>query len=230
MKPTAPSTAAPPAEATMPNLVPIVRELPADLETPVSVYLKLPGRGPSFLLESITGGEQVARYSFIGVNPGRAYVCRDRAVERHTAINGSQPDLVDTMPGRPGPAPRPRAELRQLRARPKRPACPRFSGGLVGYLGYDVVRFFEPRLRLCLTPPARRHLPAGRHARRVRPCLRPPAADRQRPCQTRTATTTPPGDDAASAGSTSCRRPSRRRCPPRTPASSPTAARTSPPT
>ena len=49
-----------------------VRELPADLETPLSVYLKLAGEGPSFLLESVTGGEHVARYSFIGVHPSQA--------------------------------------------------------------------------------------------------------------------------------------------------------------
>ncbi len=60
-----------------------MRELPADLETPVSVYLKLAGHGPSFLLESVTGGEQVARYSFIGVNPRQAFVLRGRTVERH---------------------------------------------------------------------------------------------------------------------------------------------------
>ncbi|MCA9936852.1 MAG: hypothetical protein KC415_23115, partial [Anaerolineales bacterium] len=61
----------------VPNLIPIIRELPADLETPVSVYLKLAGSGPSFLLESITGGEQVARYSFIGVQPSKAYVLQE---------------------------------------------------------------------------------------------------------------------------------------------------------
>ncbi|MGE5601673.1 MAG: anthranilate synthase component I [Nitrososphaerales archaeon] len=134
----------------MPNLVPIVRELPADLETPVSVYLKLRGRGPSFLLESITGGEQVARYSFIGVDPGRAYVCRDRQIERHT--NGLHPgpaiqtlaqgqDLLHVLG----------AELAQYELA-ETPGLPRFSGGLVGYLGYDVVRFFEPRLRLAPHP------------------------------------------------------------------------------
>ncbi|HEY4721332.1 MAG TPA: hypothetical protein VII92_05770, partial [Anaerolineae bacterium] len=52
------------------NLVPIYRELPADLDTPVSVYLKLAGQGASFLLESVEGGEQVGRYSFIGIEPG----------------------------------------------------------------------------------------------------------------------------------------------------------------
>ncbi|HEX7974388.1 MAG TPA: hypothetical protein VF498_08270, partial [Anaerolineales bacterium] len=66
------------------NLIPVVRELPADLETPVSVYLKLAGQGPSFLLESVTGGEQVARYSFIGVDSSQAYVLRDGRIERHS--------------------------------------------------------------------------------------------------------------------------------------------------
>lgn len=51
------------------NLIPIYRDLPADMETPVSVYLKLQDEGPSFLLESVSGGEHVARYSFIGVRP-----------------------------------------------------------------------------------------------------------------------------------------------------------------
>jgi len=63
----------------------LVRELLADLETPLSVYLKLAGDGPSFLLESVSGGEQVARYSFIGVRPRKAYILRDRTWEVHFA-------------------------------------------------------------------------------------------------------------------------------------------------
>ena len=51
------------------NLAPVYQELPADLETPVSVYLKLRNGGPSFLLESVERGEQLGRYSFIGVHP-----------------------------------------------------------------------------------------------------------------------------------------------------------------
>ena len=51
------------------NLIPVYRELPADLETPVAVFLKLRNGGPSFLLESVEKGEQVGRYSFIGVHP-----------------------------------------------------------------------------------------------------------------------------------------------------------------
>jgi anthranilate synthase component I len=134
----------------MPNLVPIVRELPADLETPVSVYLKLRGRGPSFLLESITGGEQVARYSFIGIDPSRAYVCRDREIERHANAPDASPTVQALAQGQDllhvlG------AELAQYEVA-ETPGLPRFSGGLVGYLGYDVVRFFEPHLQLAPHP------------------------------------------------------------------------------
>jgi anthranilate synthase component 1 len=127
----------------MPNLIPVVRELPADLETPVSIYLKLAGHGSSFLLESVTGGEHVARYSFIGVDPSRAFVFRDRTVERWT--NG-QAESETLLPGRDllhALA----AELCQIEPGDA-PGLPRFSGGLVGYLAYDVVRFFEPTLPL----------------------------------------------------------------------------------
>lgn len=119
----------------------VVRELPADLETPVSVYLKLAGDSPSFLLESVTGGERLARYSFIGVNPSRAYVLRAGKFETHTSQGiefqdaGSNPfDLL-------------RAEMAGRSFAPV-PGLPRFNGGLVGYLGYEMVRYFEPAVRL----------------------------------------------------------------------------------
>ena len=126
-----------------PNLIPVVRELPADLETPISAYLKLAGSGPSFLLESVTGGEQVARYSFIGVDASEAYVIRGRTVERHTAdgtattVFSNDADLLDAL----------RDELSQYQPDPVH-GLPRFNGGLVGYLGYDTVRYFEPTLQL----------------------------------------------------------------------------------
>lgn len=123
------------------NLVPIYRELPADLDTPVSVYLKLAGQGASFLLESVEGGEQVGRYSFIGIEPNAALSFSGRRVTRrsngHTAtfnvpvgkdpLNVLQDELARFVP----------VALADL---------PRFVGGLVGYLGYDVIRFFEPKL------------------------------------------------------------------------------------
>jgi len=59
----------------------IIREISADLETPVSLYLKLRGDGASFLLESVEGGERIARYSFIGVHPRVEYILRDGQIE-----------------------------------------------------------------------------------------------------------------------------------------------------
>jgi anthranilate synthase component 1 len=126
-----------------PNLIPVVRELPADLETPVSIYLRLAGQRPSFMLESVTGGEHVARYSFIGVNPSQAFVLRGRTAARHT------PAGVTHEVAAPGANP-----LASLRAELNRqtpqivPGLPRFVGGLVGYLGYETMRFFEPVLKL----------------------------------------------------------------------------------
>jgi anthranilate synthase component 1 len=123
---------------TKPNLLPVVRELPADLETPVSVYLKLAGQGPTFLLESVSGGERVARYSFIGVNPSRAYVLRDGRLECHTADGIHSTPVAGTDP---------LAQLRQVLAEYKpveTAGLPRFFGGLVGYMGYDLARYFEP--------------------------------------------------------------------------------------
>ena len=119
----------------------VVRELPADLETPVSVYLKLAGQGASFLLESVTGGEQLARYSFIGANLQQAYVLRQGRLEHHR--NGQATDL----PARPGEGPL--ETLRRILEPAAIPAglgLPRFTGGLVGYLGYDTSHYFEPNV------------------------------------------------------------------------------------
>jgi anthranilate synthase component 1 len=133
-----------------PNLIPIVRKLPADLETPISVYLKLAGAGPSFLLESVTGGEQVARYSFIGVDSSQTYVLRGRSLESHSPQGASTAMLPDGA----SPLDALRSELTQYRPQPTH-GLPRFNGGLVGYLGYDTVRYFEPTLSL----PPHPHLP-----------------------------------------------------------------------
>jgi len=125
------------------NLIPIVRELSADLDSPITAYLKLAGHGPSFLLESVTGGEQVARYSFIGVDPSEAFVLHGQAFERHTAVGVSQipiPEGLDALD-----------VLRQELARfvpAKVRDLPRFAGGLVGYLGYETAGGFEPTLDL----------------------------------------------------------------------------------
>ncbi|HEY4689876.1 MAG TPA: anthranilate synthase component I [Anaerolineae bacterium] len=136
------------------TLTPIVRELPTDLETPVSVYLKLCdpiGNSPSFLLESVEGGERLARYSFIGVDPAAVLIFRGgefaRISEGETVTLPLPPeaDPLDVL----------RAELGRFSVETIE-GLPRFVGGLVGYIGYDTVRFFEPKLEASLQhlPPA----------------------------------------------------------------------------
>ncbi len=121
----------------------LIRELPADLETPLSVYIKLRGDEPSFLLESISGGEQVARYSFIGVRPSKAYVLQNNTWHIHYADGEISRPLDE--------AENPLSILRQALGIDEPfivPGLPRLVGGLVGYLSYDAVRFFEPSVTL----------------------------------------------------------------------------------
>ena len=118
----------------------IIREISADLETPVSLYLKLRGDGASFLLESVEGGERIARYSFIGVQPRAEYILRDGQVEikENNQTRTVQLDHAD-------PTMFLQNEMSRFPA-VRLPNAPRFTGGLVGYLGYESVRFFEPTL------------------------------------------------------------------------------------
>ncbi|HSL46731.1 MAG TPA: anthranilate synthase component I [Anaerolineales bacterium] len=118
----------------------IIREINADLETPVSLYLKLRGDGASFLLESVEGGERIARYSFIGVQPRAEYILRDGQVE--VKENGERRviELHDD------PTRFLQDEMSRFPAE-RLPNAPRFTGGLVGYLGYESVRYFEPTLK-----------------------------------------------------------------------------------
>jgi anthranilate synthase component 1 len=124
-------------------LVPVYRELSADLETPVSVYLKLHGRGPSFLLESVERAEQVGRYSFLGFNPRRQIIVRGHEA---TILNSGQAEMHRLEAGE-DPLHVVASEL--ARYQPVAPLhevaqdLPCFLGGAVGYWGYDLVRFFE---------------------------------------------------------------------------------------
>ncbi len=121
------------------DLVPVYRTLLADLETPVSVYLKLARPGnPSFLLESVEGGEQVGRYSFLGVDAQALIAVQDNILTLR------RDDRVITRPLAPGEDPLHAIEAEMGRFRPvKVEGLPRFVGGAVGYLSYDVVRYFE---------------------------------------------------------------------------------------
>ncbi len=124
-------------------VAPIWREVPADLETPVSAYLKL-ARGPySYLLESVEGGERLARYSFVGVDPYLALTLRGQQAELHwlagaRAGQRERQHCLDPL------------ELvrRELERRPHEPSPggPRFIGGAVGYLAYEIAARFEPRV------------------------------------------------------------------------------------
>ncbi|MEK7217023.1 MAG: hypothetical protein AAB289_15675, partial [Chloroflexota bacterium] len=110
------------------NLVPVYREISADLETPVSAYLKVT-RGPySFLLESVEGGERWGRYSFIGTQPYKV-LRGPKAGDRR----GVDPLLAVER------------ELARFQPAPV-PGLPRFLGGAVGYLAWETVRYFEPRV------------------------------------------------------------------------------------
>ncbi len=116
------------------NLIPVYKEILGDTETPVSAFFKL-DKKPSFLLESVSGGEKWARYSFLGIDPAMTITCYGKKIEikdaggiRHSeaadpleavkeVLSGFQPVAVEGLP--------------------------RFSGGFVGYIGYDVVKSFE---------------------------------------------------------------------------------------
>jgi anthranilate synthase component I len=121
------------------NRIPVACELLADLETPLSLYLKLcQGLPLSFLLESVIGGERFGRYSFIGL-PARILLrAKGRACE--VVTDG---EVVERFEGNPLDF------IAQFQERLKPavpPGLPRFCGGLAGYFGYDTVRAIEPRL------------------------------------------------------------------------------------
>jgi anthranilate synthase component I len=129
------------------NRVPLLVDCLADLETPLSLYLKLTEpdkRRYTFLLESVVGGERFGRYSFIGL-PARTVVrAREDRIE---VLRDDQ--VVETTTENPFEF------LRRFQQRYKaalRPGLPRFCGGLAGYFGYDMVRFIEPRLGKCTKP------------------------------------------------------------------------------
>ncbi len=123
------------------NLIPVYREVLGDLETPVSAYFKLVDKTRySFLLESVEGEEKVARYSFLARDPEFALESRGNTITIHK-FNGPVPQTerhtIRTTPF---------DFIRQIMSKYKFvpvPGLPRFCGGLVGYIGYDVVRFFE---------------------------------------------------------------------------------------
>lgn len=120
--------------------VPVYREVFADMETPVSVYLKLTSGAtrPGFMLESVEGGMHVARYSFIGADAAALVTLRDGALD----IQG---ELPDAFTGYDDPLDAIASLIAPFRTEIN-PALPRFTGGAVGFLSYDAVRAFESRV------------------------------------------------------------------------------------
>ena len=119
--------------------IPLVLETFADLDTPLSVYLKLANRPWSYLLESVQGGERFGRYSFIGLPADTRFEVRGHQCSeyRHNQLI-QQSEHKDPL-----------EFVRSCQARFKaalRPGLPRFCGGLVGFFGYDTVRYIERRL------------------------------------------------------------------------------------
>jgi anthranilate synthase component I len=116
------------------NFIPVSCEILADLETPVSAYLKVVGTKPGFLLESAEGGERFGRYSFLGTDPSAIIRTKGNRIEIES---GTAKEVKEE-----NPFPFLRKYLSGVKAAAD-PTLPRFSGGLVGYFSYDVVRFFE---------------------------------------------------------------------------------------
>jgi anthranilate synthase component I len=131
------------------NLIPVTRTLLADFETPLSAYRKIRGQGESFLLESVEGGEHLGRYSFVGCNPravirqwgSRVEVLENGRITQQFSIArdrfGSDPQCVrdglDVV------------EQVLSKFRPVAPpGLPRFTGGAVGYIGYEFIHDVEP--------------------------------------------------------------------------------------
>jgi anthranilate synthase component 1 len=124
--------------STQGNVVPVCTDLMADFETPVSAYAKLKEAGPAYLLESVEGGETLSRYSFIGCRPRKIFACG--------------PDTTEIRePGQPvRRIPTPQDPLTLLAAEMKGyhpvtlPGLPRFTGGAVGFVGYEYITRIEP--------------------------------------------------------------------------------------
>ncbi|MFA5156389.1 MAG: anthranilate synthase component I [Candidatus Omnitrophota bacterium] len=120
------------------NVIPVYKEVNADLDTPVSAFLKIDKGDYAFLLESVEGQEKIAHYSFLGANPSLVFKSKGRNIEIDYPQRGSIKRFVTNTD--------PLEEVRKI-MRDFRPVhikgLPRFYGGMVGYIGYDTVRFFE---------------------------------------------------------------------------------------
>src|SRR6266496_2164166 len=135
--------------ATQGNLIPVTRRLLADLETPLSAYRKIRGQGESFLFESVEGGEHLGRYSFVGCNP-RAVIRQlgahlevlenGKVTSRFATAREAHPDGAQSV--------KDGLEVVEQVLKKFRPVAlsglPRFTGGAVGFIGYEFIHDVEP--------------------------------------------------------------------------------------
>ena len=128
------------------NRIPVAREVLADLDTPLSTYLKLADAPYSYLLESVQGGEKWGRYSIIGLPCRKIIRVRGQRVTVEHA--GEIVEALDCPIRWPGF----RSSRPAIGCRPPAKGLPRFIGGLVGYFGYDTIRYVEPKLARCPNP------------------------------------------------------------------------------
>ncbi|MFZ5503652.1 MAG: anthranilate synthase component I [Pseudomonadota bacterium] len=128
------------------NRIPLVAETFADLDTPLSLYLKLANKPYSYLLESVQGGERFGRYSFIGL-----------PADTHISVRGKQVTLTHGSQNTKHVVDNPLDFISEYQSRFKvapLPNLPRFTGGLAGYFGYETIRYIEPRLSKVQKPDA----------------------------------------------------------------------------
>lgn len=119
------------------NVIPVYTDLMADFETPVSAYAKLKEAGPSYLLESVEGGENLSRYSFIGCRPRKIFICGPQSTEIRTPGQPSQ-----HFPTPADPLTLIESEMRDFKP-VAIPGLPRFTGGAVGFIAYEYVTRIE---------------------------------------------------------------------------------------
>jgi len=127
--------------ATQGNLIPVARRILADLETPLSAYRKIRGAGESFLFESVEGGEHVGRYSFVGCNPravirqdgGHVQIFENGRVTESFVVGRDIKDGLEVV----------ERVMKQYRAMAV-PGLPRFTGGALGFIGYEFIHDIEP--------------------------------------------------------------------------------------
>jgi anthranilate synthase component I len=127
------------------NVIPVYCDLMADFETPVSAYAKLKDAGPSYLLESVAGGENLSRYCFIGCRPRKVFICGRETTEIRATGRPTQ-----EIPTPPDPLTLIEEEMRGYKP-VALPGLPRFTGGAVGFVAYEYVTRIEPSVPAAAT-------------------------------------------------------------------------------